>query len=137
MSGNEAPRLPNRHTLKGQLGLYRAALFGSCPKCGERTVFEAPAMVAAKCPSCDLDLSQFEPSGRLVPLLLTVWVATMLILAALSLDSFMRPPIWVHVALWTPLTIALELFVLRVFKIQGIYSAYGRMRTAYVQSEPR
>ncbi|MEM6585560.1 MAG: DUF983 domain-containing protein [Pseudomonadota bacterium] len=128
---------PQPETVKGQLGLYRAALFGFCPKCGARTVFEAPAMVAETCTNCDLQLSEYEPSGRLVPLLLTVWVAVLLILAALTLDSFLRPPIWVHLVLWTPLTIGLELFALRVFKIQGLYRAYERMRTAYVQSEPR
>ena len=129
--------VPQPETMKGQLGLYRAALFGACPKCGARTVFEAPAMVAETCPNCDLKFSEYAPSGRLVPLLLTVSVAVLLILAALTLDSFLRPPIWVHVALWTPLTIGLELFALRVFKIQGLNRAYERMRTAYLQSEPR
>ena len=132
MSGSHAPE-----TLKGQLGLYRAALFGSCPKCGARTLFAAPAMVADECASCGLDLGELDPGGRLVPMLLTVWVIALLICAALALDSFYAPPLWVHVVLWAPLTIALELFVLRVYRTQGVYRAYERRRTAYVQSEPR
>lgn len=100
-------------------------------------MFEAPAMVADGCSVCGLDLSQLDVGGRIVPLLLTVWVVAVLICAAFALDSFVKPPLWVHVVLWTPLTIALELFVLRAYRTQGVYRLYNRMRTAYVQSEPR
>ena len=128
---------PSPETLKGQLGIYRAALFGSCPKCGARSVFEAPAMVAETCQDCRLDLGELEPTGRFVPLLLTVMVVVSLICLAFLLEIEVRPPLWVHAALWTPLTIGFELFVLRIHKIQGLYRAYERRRTAYVQSEPR
>lgn len=100
-------------------------------------MFDAPAMVADRCSSCDLDLGELDPGGRLVPLLLTVWVIVLLICAAFALDEFLAPPLWVHIALWTPLTIALELFALRLFRTHGVYRAYERRRTAYVQSEPR
>ncbi len=132
MSGSPAP-----YTMKGQLGLYRAALFGSCPKCGARTLFEAPAMVADQCGECGLKLGELEPTGRAVPLLLTVWVIAILICAAMFLELEVRPPMWVHVVVWAPLTIGLELFALRVYKTRGVYIAYEKRRTAYVQSEPR
>ena len=68
---------------------------------------------------------------------LTVWVIALLICAALALDSFYAPPLWLHVILWAPLTFALELFALRIFRTQGVYRAYERRRTAFSQSEPR
>lgn len=94
-------------------------------------------MVADKCSACGLDLDELEPGGRLVPLLLTIWVIVILICAAFLLEDMARPPLWVHALLWAPLTLAAELFMLRFIKVRGLYSAYEKRRTAYVQSEPR
>ena len=94
-------------------------------------------MVADQCAECGLDLGELESTGRAVPLLLTVWVIVLLICAAMALELQARPPMWVHVAIWAPMTIALELFVLRFYKTRGVYVAYEKRRTAYVQSEPR
>lgn len=117
--------------------IAQQAVEGACPKCGARTVFEAPAMVADQCHECGLKLSELEPSGRFVPLLLTVWVIVILICAALFLELQVRPPMWVHVILWAPLTIGLELFALRFYKVRGVTIAYEKRRTAYVQSGPQ
>lgn len=94
-------------------------------------------MVAEECSTCAIPLGELEPSGRFVPLLLTVWVIVILICSALALDNMVAPTLWVHVALWAPLTIALELFALRAYRTHGVYRAYERQRTAFVQSEPR
>jgi len=117
--------------------LAKAAIQGRCPKCGARTLFEAPAMVAETCSACGLELGELEPSGRFLPLLLTVWVVAILICAAFLLENSVRPPFWVHAALWMPLTLGLELFVLRFFKTSGVHRAYEKRRTAYIQREPR
>ena len=37
---------------KGQPGLVPAALFGLCPDCGEKTLFDAPIQFADKCDNC-------------------------------------------------------------------------------------
>ncbi|MEL7319640.1 MAG: DUF983 domain-containing protein [Pseudomonadota bacterium] len=116
--------------------LVKAAIEGRCPSCGARTLFEAPAMIAGECTSCAEPLAELDKGGRIAGLI-TMVVAVALILAAMAFDDFVRPPLWVHVVLWTPLTIGSVLFVLRYYKAAGVYRAYEKKRTAHVQSEPR
>jgi len=45
---------------EGQPGIARAALFGLCPRCGARTLFDGVAKFAPQCPACKLDYTQFN-----------------------------------------------------------------------------
>lgn len=86
------------HDTKGQGGLTRAALFGLCPRCGARSLWDAPAGFAPACRGCGLAYADFEPRGRglyfvLLPL------TFLLIAGALKLDDWVRPPLWVMLAL--------------------------------------
>lgn len=108
---------------KGQSGLVRAALFGVCPECGGHTLFSGAAQIADTCRVCGLDLGAMERWGRLAGIL-TIVIAAALIAAALALDTYVRPPIWVHVALWVPLTIASVLGALRLMKTAGVYRSH-------------
>ena len=110
---------------KGQSGIFRAALLGLCPRCGERTLFEAPARVALNCENCDLNLGTLERGGRLVGVL-TALVAVILILVAYAVEASLRPPLWLQVAFWAPVTIAVVIFVLRLFKTVMLYASYER-----------
>ncbi|MEL6237450.1 MAG: DUF983 domain-containing protein [Pseudomonadota bacterium] len=118
MAGGNAP-----DETKGQPGLFQAALFGTCPQCGAHTLFKAPAQVAGECRVCALGLAELEWSGRLAGML-TIFVAALLVTAAIALDEFVRPPIWVHVVLWVPLTVSSVLYSLRLFKTAGVYSRF-------------
>ncbi len=119
MSRSTAPE--NR---EGQPGLFQAALFGLCPSCGARTLFEAPAQIAGECASCRQPLAPLERGGRLAGLL-TILVAALLITAAFAIDGWLRPPLWVHVLLWAPLTIGSVLMVLRLFKTASVYRRFA------------
>ena len=44
---------------KGQPGIAEAALFGLCPDCGSRTLFDGPIKFADRCRVCGLDYSRF------------------------------------------------------------------------------
>lgn len=82
---------------KGQGGLTRAALFGLCPRCGARTLWDAPAGFAPSCRGCGLAFADYEPRGRglyfvLLPL------TFLLIAGALKLDDLLRPPLWLMLA---------------------------------------
>ncbi|MEO0590497.1 MAG: DUF983 domain-containing protein [Pseudomonadota bacterium] len=131
MAGSPAPE-----ETQGQPGLLQAALFGLCPHCRARTLFEAPAMIAGECRACGLPLAQLERGGRLVGLI-TIAVGGLLVLAALSLDAALRPPLWMHVVLWAPLTVGAVLGVLRLYKVVGVYSAYEKRRSARDPEEPK
>lgn len=120
---NKAP-----DTQKGQPGIVQAALFGLCPACGAPTLFEAPARVAGECAACGQPLAGLERGGRLSGLL-TILIAALLITAAYALDEWVRPPLWVHVILWTPLTIGAVLGGLRLFKAASVYRQYEAKRS--------
>ena len=118
MSGTTGPE-----TTKGQSGLLRAALLGSCPQCGAQTLFEAAARVAMKCSSCGLDYTKYERGGR-VSGLFTVVIAIVLIVIALLIENTFRPPLWLQAAFWAPVTLGTVIYSLRLFKTVLLYAAY-------------
>ena len=108
---------------KGQPGLFRAALLGLCPRCGEKTLFEAPARVALTCSHCELALGTFERGGRLAGVL-TALLAIVLMLIALGIEAAFRPPILLQAAFWAPVTMITVVGALRLFKTALLYAAY-------------
>ncbi|MBX9885121.1 MAG: DUF983 domain-containing protein [Novosphingobium sp.] len=83
---------------KGQGGAIRAALFGLCPRCAARTLWDAPAGFAPACRNCALAFADHEPRGRglyfvLLPL------TFLLVAGALRLDDALHPPLWLMLAL--------------------------------------
>jgi uncharacterized protein (DUF983 family) len=105
------PRTKN----KGQPGIVPAALFGLCPDCGAKTLFAGPALFSDKCEACGLDYSSFNV-GDGPAALLTMFIGALIIMLAISLDIAVRPPFWVHVIIWVPLTGLMVLVCLRLAK---------------------
>ncbi|MGB3469823.1 MAG: DUF983 domain-containing protein [Erythrobacter sp.] len=104
-----------------------------CPRCGARTLFEAPGRVAGQCRSCGLVLADLERGARLAGLL-TIAIAVVLIMLALAVDEALRPPLWLHVVVWTPVTIGGVLGSLRLFKTAAVYRQYELRRTSENES---
>ncbi|MBI1403654.1 MAG: DUF983 domain-containing protein [Porphyrobacter sp.] len=107
----------------GQPGIVSAALSGSCPRCGAKTLFAQPAGLADECSACGLDLLALERGGRFVGVL-TMLLALALILAALAVDEWLRPPLWATLLFWLPVTAGSVLFVLRFYKTLWVYHSY-------------
>jgi len=110
---------------KGQSGIFRAALLGLCPHCGEASLFEAPARVAPKCSHCDLDLAGLERGGRFVGMV-TVIFAIILMLIAVGIETAFRPPLWLQAAFWAPVTVGGVIYMLRLFKTVLLYAAFEK-----------
>jgi uncharacterized protein (DUF983 family) len=108
---------------KGQPGLVSAALSGLCPKCGERTLFAAPARLADECGRCGLDIINLEHGGRFVGVL-TMLLALVLIMTALAVDEWLHPPLWASLLFWVPVTAASVLGALRFYKTMWVYHQY-------------
>jgi uncharacterized protein (DUF983 family) len=100
---------------EGQPSIAKAALFGLCPSCGAKTMFAAPTKFADRCGSCGLDYSAFNV-GDGPAAFLTMGVGALVIMLALLLDTAVRPPFWVHVIIWVPVTIIMVIGSLRVAK---------------------
>ncbi|NNE48628.1 MAG: DUF983 domain-containing protein [Altererythrobacter sp.] len=105
--------------------VVKAALFGLCPRCHERKLFDAPASVAYRCKACGLEFAQFERGSRAASLV-TFAVAAMLIGAVLLIDEWLRLPIWLMGLIVVPLTIATVLIALRFFKTVLLMARYQR-----------
>ena len=79
--------------------MVSAALSGLCPRCGAKTLFAAPAALAETCANCGLDIVSLERGGRFVGVV-TMLLALVLILAALGVDEWLRPPLWLTHSRW-------------------------------------
>jgi len=110
---------------KGQPPIWRAALFALCPECGAPGLFEGAARFRDRCPSCGLDTGRYNV-GDGPAAFLTMIIGALLIVAALLLDSAFSPPLWVHVILWVPLTVAAVIYGLRLAKAALLASEHQR-----------
>ena len=108
---------------KGQPGLVSAALSGLCPRCGAKTLFAAPAGLTETCANCELDIVSLERGGRFVGVV-TMLLALVLILAAMGVDEWLRPPIWASLLFWAPVTVGAVIFGLRFYKTMWVYHQY-------------
>jgi len=108
---------------KGQPGLVSAALSGLCPRCGAKTLFGALAGLAEQCSNCGLDLLALERGGRFVGVV-TMLLALVLILAALGIDEWLRPPLWASLVFWAPVTVGTVIGFLRFYKTMWVYHQY-------------
>ena len=102
-------------TEKGQPGIAQAALFGLCPRCGEKTLFAGVARFECRCRACALDFTRFDvgdgPAAFLI-LVIRGLVAALAIGVQLAAD----PPYWLQALIWVPVTTLLVLGGLRVAK---------------------
>lgn len=103
--------------------LWKSALSGQCPRCGAATLFEAPARIALSCEKCDLSFAELERGARLAGLV-TILVAAVLISFAMAIDIYLRPPFWLQVLIWAPLTMAVVIGTLRLYKTVLLYRQY-------------
>ena len=110
---------------EGQPPVWRAALFGLCPECGAPTLFDGPVKFRAKCDSCGLDYGRYNV-GDGPAAFLTLIIGALLIALALTLDFALNPPLWVHILLWVPLTVAAVVYGLRLAKGALLASEHQR-----------
>lgn len=108
---------------EGRPSILRAALFGLCPQCGSKTLFAGLGQFADTCSHCKLDYASFNV-GDGPAALLTMVIGALIIVFALLLDSAVRPPFWVHVIIWVPVTAALTVVTLRMAKAALLASEY-------------
>jgi uncharacterized protein (DUF983 family) len=108
---------------KGQPGIVSAALSGLCPRCGAKTLFEGPAQLADECSHCGLNILSLERGGRFVGVV-TMLLALALMLAALGVDEWLRPPLWLSLVVWLPVTVGGVIGALRLYKTMWVYHQY-------------
>jgi len=113
---------------KGQGGLIRAALFGLCPRCTARALWDAPAAFAPNCRACGLAFGEHEPRGRVLYLVL-IPVTALLMAGVLALDDALRPPLWL---LFPALVVLVPLAVIAALRFAKAAILITRLRAAGV-----
>ena len=91
------------------------ALQGLCPRCGAKTLFDTFLRFAPTCRACGLDISAFNV-GDGPAAFLTLIIGTIVTILGIVVELAYQPPVWVHLLLWVPLTLALVLGSLRIAK---------------------
>jgi len=103
----------------------RAGLIGRCPRCGTGPLFTGPVSLAIRdrCPRCDLDFKFVDPGDG--PAIFAIMILGFVILGgALIVEFRFDPPLWVHIVLWVPVTLAVGFALLRPLKSMLIALQY-------------
>ena len=125
----------NQNT-EGQPGLVPAALFGLCPRCGARCLFDGVAQFAPRCRSCGLDFGKFNV-GDGPAAFLTLIIGALITGLALWLELAWHPPFWLHFVLWVPITAAAVVWGLRAGKAALLAAEYQRKAREAVNDDLR
>lgn len=92
-----------------------AGLRCRCPNCGTGPLFRGFLTFNTRCPSCGADLSIADTGDG--PAVFVMFAALILIVpSAMIVELAFRPPTWVHILLWPPITFGFCIALLRPFK---------------------
>jgi uncharacterized protein (DUF983 family) len=94
---------------------WRAGLTCRCPNCGKGPLFSGFLKVAPQCTACGFNLAAAD-SGDGPAVFIVLIVGVIVCFGALFTEFAYRPPVWVHLVLWLPLTAVLVLGLMRPFK---------------------
>lgn len=86
-----------------------------CPSCGRGSLFSRYLKVVDSCGKCGEELHYHRADDA--PPYLTIFVVGHIVVPLLlMMEVAIRPAIWVHMALWLPLSVILSLVLLPVIK---------------------
>lgn len=93
-----------------QQSLLRGARL-TCPACGKGAMFWRYLKVSDHCPACGEALHHHRADDA-PPYFTIVIIGHIVVSLVLSMEMAYRPPLWLHAALWLPLTVILALLIL-------------------------
>ncbi|MEG6509752.1 DUF983 domain-containing protein [Methyloligella sp. 2.7D] len=86
-----------------------------CPACGKGSIFGKYLKVNDHCPSCSEALHHHRADDA-PPYFTIVIVGHVIVSLVLAVEMAYHPPLWVHSALWIPLTVLMALCILPPIK---------------------
>jgi uncharacterized protein (DUF983 family) len=98
-----------------------------CPACDEGPLLQGFLIVRARCPVCAVDLSTRDSGDGAVAFIVLI-VGAVVVTLALLVEASYGPPVWLHLLLWLPPTMALVLALMRPFKPVLIALQYKHRR---------
>ncbi|MEP9377974.1 DUF983 domain-containing protein [Aquabacter sp. CN5-332] len=107
MTDDGAPRAPGNAMMRG--------FMCRCPKCGKGRMFKAYLKVADTCPICSEALYHHRADDA--PPYVTIMVVGHIVVPLLVLvEEAFRPAVWLHLAIFLPLTFLLSVLLLPPIK---------------------
>ncbi|CAN1724534.1 DUF983 domain-containing protein [Hyphomicrobium sp. 1Nfss2.1] len=86
-----------------------------CPACGEGPLFRKFLKVKDRCDACGEDLHHHRADDMPAYIVMSI-VGHIVIGLLLWVETSFAPSIWIHIALWVPLTLGLSLGLLQPVK---------------------
>lgn len=96
------------------LGLRRG-LKRQCPQCGAHGAFSGYLKLAPECKTCGAPLGLIRADDA-PPYFTILVVGHLIVPSMLVTEQLCHPPVWVHMAIWPALAIALTLGLLPLIK---------------------
>jgi len=93
----------------------RRGALGRCPACGKGALFDGYLQIQPVCAACGEELHHHRADDA-PPYFTILIVGHVIVSLVLAVEVAFAPPLWVHAALWVPLTIIVALLVLRPIK---------------------
>lgn len=86
-----------------------------CPRCGKGKIYSGLLKTVKKCSSCKLDIEKHDAGDG--PAYCSMFLtATIITIAAVMVENYYRPDMWLHAMLWIPSVIILSVASLIFFK---------------------
>lgn len=86
-----------------------------CPACGQTKLFRGYLKVEPVCANCGAPLGLARADDA-PPYFTIAIVGHVIIFGMWDMESAYHPPLWVHAAIWLPLTLVMTLLLLRPIK---------------------
>ena len=109
--------------LEASPSIAEVALKALCPRCGRRTLYAGYIRFAETCAHCGLDFTRFNV-GDGPAAFLTLILGTLVVVMAIVLELTVHPPLWLHMLIWIPVTLAGVVLCLRAAKGALIAAEY-------------
>jgi len=94
--------------------LFRGAAL-KCPACGKGAMFRRYLKVSDSCPACGEELHHHRADDA--PAYFTIVIVGHVVVSlVLAVEMAYRPELWIHMALWLPLTVLMALLLLPPIK---------------------
>ena len=101
------PEIPERRVLNAMVNGF----MHKCPNCGKGRLFRSFLKTNYACEVCSEEFHHHRADDA-PPYFTIVIVGHIIVSAILSLEVAAKPPIWVHLIIWIPLTIVFSLALL-------------------------
>lgn len=112
MEWSPPPAKPMRRALVPAL---LRGFIGRCPQCGKGAMFGAFLKVNNHCPHCGEALHHQRADDAPAYFVILI-VGHIVVPLAVTVEMTFAPPYWVHILLWTPLTVGLAIGMLQAVK---------------------